>query len=165
MKSLIRSTAGKVLVKAVSMAWAATLPLDAAGQPTPAETEELIVYAQCIRDNGYAEFPDPGPNGMQFRVTPDSVGRFQAAQRACTEKLPSGMAAMSAPPTAERLEAMVKFSECVRAYGLPDFPDPSPQGAFEISRTMDMRSPQAQQALQTCRESNPIGGLMFRAGG
>ena len=64
-----------------------------------------------------------------------------------------------------RLDALVKFAECVRASGLPDFPDPTPQGTFAIGRTLDMRTPQAQKALETCRESNPIGGLMLRVGG
>ena len=165
MKTLIRNTVGKFLLKAASAAWVATLPLETAAQQAPADVDELIEYAQCIRANDYPDFPDPGPNGMQFRITPGTADKFQAAQRACTDKLPSGMAAMNEPPNPERLDALVKFAACVRASGVADFPDPTPQGRFEILRGLDMRSPQAQQALQTCRESNPLGGLSILVGG
>jgi hypothetical protein len=166
MKSLVRHTAAKFLLKAASAAWAATLPLDAAAQPTPADLEQLVEYAQCIRENGYPEFPDPASDGrMQIRVNPETADKFQAAQRACTDKLPSGMAAMNEPPTAERLDALVEFAECMRASGVADFPDPTPQGSFELNREMNMGSPRARQAVETCRESNSIEGLMIRIGG
>jgi hypothetical protein len=166
MKSLICKTARNLLLKTAAASVAATLSLDASAQPTPADVEELVEYAQCIRANGYAEFPDPTPEGrMQLRIDRASAGKFEAAQRACTDELPSGMAAMNAPMTPERLEALVEFAECMRASGVPDFPDPSPQGQFELTRAMDMGSAQARQAVETCRESNSIGGLMIHIGG
>ncbi|HWK55404.1 MAG TPA: hypothetical protein VNR18_13590 [Hyphomicrobiales bacterium] len=165
MKTLICKTARNLLVKSAVASLAATLSLDAIAQPTPADVEELVEYAQCIRANGYAEFPDPGPDGrMMVRITDPVAGeRFRAAQGACTDKLPSQMAAMNAPMTPERLEGLVKFAECVRAAGLSDFPDPTPQGAFELSNpSFDLRAPQTQQTMSTCREANAVTGLMIR---
>lgn len=132
----------------------------------PADIEQLVEYAQCIRDNGYAEFPDPGPDGrMQLRLNPATAERFEAAQRACTDKLPSGLAALNAPPTPERIEALVKFAQCMRDTGVSGFPDPSPQGSFEIAANLDMTTPQLQQAAETCRENTQVGSLMFRRAG
>lgn len=165
MKTLICKTARNLLLKSAVASLAATLFLDAIAQPTPADVEEQVEYAQCIRANGYAEFPDPGPDGrMMVRITERvAAEQFRAAQGACTDKLPSQMAAMNAPMTPERLEGLVKFAECVRAAGLSDFPDPTPQGAFELSSpTLDLRTPQAQQTMNTCREANAVTGLMIR---
>lgn len=169
MKTLIRNTArnaaAKFLLNAVSAALAASLPIDAAAQPTPADREQLVEYAQCIRENGYPDFPDPQADGLQFRITPGTADKFEAAQRACKDKMPSGLAALDGPPSPEALEGMLKFAACVRESGVPAFPDPTPQGSFEIARTLDMRTPQAQQALQSCRDSNPVGALRLRIGG
>lgn len=168
MKTLICKTARNLLLKSAVASLAATLSLDAIAQPTqptPAEIEELVEYAQCIRANGYAEFPDPGPDGrMMVRITtPAAAEQFRAAQPACADKLPSRMVAMNAPMTPERLEGLVKFAECARAAGLSDFPDPTPQGAFELSSpTLDLQTPQAQQTMNTCREANAVTGLMIR---
>lgn len=175
MKALIRNTARNLLLKSAVASLAATLSLDAIAQPppaniaqpTPAEIEERVEYAQCIRANGYAEFPDPGPDGgFNVRIfSSPAAEQFQAARSACTDKLPSGIAAMNAPMTPERLDTLVKFAECMRAAGLSDFPDPTPQGAFELSNpTFDLRAPQTQQTMNTCREANAVTGLMIRRG-
>ena len=49
-------------------------------------------YAQCIRDNGVPDFPDPDANGQlrgpahEQQDTPT----FRAAMQACRQKLPGG---------------------------------------------------------------------------
>src|SRR5262245_4023791 len=58
-------------------------------QPEAGETD-LVAYAQCMRDNGIAEFPDPGPDGLlldDLAIDRDSAA-FQAAQQACRHLLP-----------------------------------------------------------------------------
>lgn len=165
MKTLICKSARNLLLKSAMAALTALFSLNAAAQPTPEEMEELVAYSQCIRANGYTEFPDPGPDGLQIRITnPVAMEQFRAAQSACTDKIPSGMAAaMNAPMTPERLDTLVKFAECMRAAGLSDFPDPTPQGAFELSNpSFDLRAPQTQQTMNTCREANAVTGLMIR---
>jgi hypothetical protein len=165
MKALICKTARNLLLKSTVASLAAASSLDAAAQaPTPEDIEELVVYAQCIRANGYAEFPDPGPDGrMMVRITDPAAGQqFRAAQSACTDKLPSRMAAaMNAPMTPERLEGLLKFAACVRAEGISGFPDPNPQGTFELTDPAQgpAGSPQAQKAMETCRESTGVAGI------
>jgi len=154
----------RVLLAAASMAIALAVAVDAGAQVPPAEVEKLVKYAQCIRANGYPQFPDPGPDGrMQLRLDPKSGAQFEAAQRACKDQLPSGLAAMNQEVTPERLQAMLGFAQCMRGKGLSEFPDPSSTGVFEItSSTLDLSTPQAEQATRACMASNPIGGLMIR---
>ena len=43
---------------------AAALVASAANAQTPAGRDDAaLAYAQCMRDNGYSEFPDPTPDG------------------------------------------------------------------------------------------------------
>ena len=46
----------------------------------------------------------------------------------------------------------------MREGGLTDFPDPNAEGVFELGPTVDMRSQQAQTAMQACMRSNPGAG-------
>ena len=51
---------------------------------------ELQAFSQCMRDNGIAEFPDPGPDGIslhRLNIDPDSP-QFKAATAACNELRP-----------------------------------------------------------------------------
>jgi hypothetical protein len=165
MNFLTSKTARNVCLHSALASVALSFALNASAQQA-ADIEQLVEYAQCIRDNGYAEFPDPGPDGrMELRLNPATAERFEAAQRACTDKLPSGLAALNAPPTPERIEALVKFAQCMRDSGVSGFPDPSPQGSFEIAANLDMTSPQMQQTAETCRETTEVGSLMFRRAG
>ena len=154
----------RVLLAAASMAITLAVVIDAVAQVPPAEVEKLVKYAQCIRANGYPQFPDPGPDGrMQLRLDPKNGAQFEAAERACKDQLPSGLAAMNQEMTPERLQAMLGFAQCMRGKGLSGFPDPSPNGVFEItSPTLVLSTPQAQQAAKDCMASNPIGGLTIR---
>ena len=55
-----------------------------AGEP------DLVAFSQCMRDNGIAEFPDPGPDGLSIGglgIDPDSP-QFKAAAEACESLRP-----------------------------------------------------------------------------
>ena len=118
------------------------------------DEDQVLAFAQCMRENGYAEFPDPEPDGrMMIRVDPSSAPRFQAAQEACRDLSPIGEA--SGPPSPEQIEQLVGLAQCLRDNGLADFPDPSPQGAFSIGGLgLDPGSAQWQAAFQYCVQDN-----------
>lgn len=149
---------------ATALAMAAVASIDAHAQATPIDVDKMVKYAQCIRANGVPDFPDPAPDGsMRFKLDPKTGDKFEAAQRACKDKASSAVASMDQNATPERMKALVAFATCVRAKGVKDFPDPSPNGTFEItSQSIDMTAAQAQGALKACRESNPPGALMIR---
>jgi hypothetical protein len=45
----------------------------------------------------------------------------------------------------------VRFAECMREHGVPDFPDPEGPGRLLVPRTIDVQSPQFEQARQACQ--------------
>src|SRR6266571_1101039 len=49
-------------------------------------------YAQCIRDNGVPDFPDPDANGQLRGPAHEKEGdpKFRAAMETCRQKLPGG---------------------------------------------------------------------------
>jgi hypothetical protein len=54
-------------------------------QRTPAQQEAALRFAQCMRDNGITNFPDPTPNGPIINVNgAHSIPGFQAAQQKCS---------------------------------------------------------------------------------
>jgi hypothetical protein len=64
--------------------------------------------------------------------------------------------------TAANLQQEVKFSQCMRANGVPAFPDPNPSGQFTIDgiangSSLDANAPAFQQAMSTCKDLEPPG--------
>ena len=131
------------------------------------QVEKLVDYAQCIRENGYPTFPDPAPDGgFKFLIERGQAPQFQAAQEACKDKLPSGLLRGTQPATPEQIEAQLTFANCMREEGVANFPDPSPEGGFDINDpNLDLRTPQVEKAMEACREANPRMNLMIRKGG
>ena len=172
MKIIIRRIAGRCHITVTivtAVAAAMLLSLHAAAQPArdADQVEKLVDYAQCIRENGYPAFPDPAPDGgFQFRIERGSADKFQAAQQACKDKMPSGFMQGTHAPTPEQMEAQLAFAGCMRDRGVSNFPDPSPQGGFDVNTpNIDLRAPQVQSAMEACRKAHPDVTLMIRMGG
>jgi hypothetical protein len=130
----------------------ATLTAPALAQ-TPADSDDAaLAYAQCMRDNGYAEFPDPTPGeGMRFLITPGSAARFEKASTACRDLAPEGLRDEGVTP--EQLEGLVKLAQCVRDNGVPSFPDPSADGRFDAGKIgAGPDDPKLKAAMGACRE-------------
>jgi len=68
---------------------------------------------------------------------------------------PSANAATSDP------EQGRKFAACMRENGVPDFPDPGPDGQFDIGRfrDADIDRQKLQSAREACRDLAPNGGV------
>jgi hypothetical protein len=130
------------------------------GQAPLAEAE---AYSQCMRTHGAANFPDPvltPSGGYGYRTTGinPNAAAFQGALQAC-KSLPSPW-----QPTGQQLspvqqQAWLSWAKCIRADGLPNFPDPTFAGrAVQISG--EPSSPQLQSAMDACKSQLPsIGGL------
>jgi hypothetical protein len=64
-------------------------------RPNPEQLEQARKMAQCMRDNGVKNFPDPGPDG-NMRLDGDKVGMgpgdptFDKADEACSKYRPEG---------------------------------------------------------------------------
>jgi hypothetical protein len=92
-----------------------------------------VKFSQCMRANGVSGFPDPDASGQ---LTIDGVVNgsslnpntpaFQQALSACKDLEPPGF--MGTVRTAKQQEAALNFARCMRTNGVPDFPDPTPDG-------------------------------------
>jgi hypothetical protein len=85
--------------------------------------EKAVKFAECMRENGYPDFPDPKASG-EFPTFGISVSPtvWTNALRACKELQPPG--SFSAHLSPKQLSAAVKFAQCIREHGVRDFPDP-----------------------------------------
>jgi hypothetical protein len=142
----------------------------AATSPTAmAQTDQqdaALAYAQCVRDNGHAEFPDPDAEGrFQFLIEEGSAPRFRAAAEACRDLAPEGMRDEGVTP--EQLDALIKLSQCVRENGVPEFPDPGPKGNYDLTGLgLEPGNARLDAAMAACRddESGP-GQVRITVGG
>ncbi|HTT92071.1 MAG TPA: hypothetical protein VMF65_21125 [Acidimicrobiales bacterium] len=126
-----------------------------------------LEYSVCMRKHGVPDFPDPTRNGsLNIAGTAGaSAPVFQAAQQACGKYLSGHV-----PPgsvSASYLKHMLVAAECLRAHGLPDFPDPTtkpppgppPPGvavltlggvSFVIPSSINTQSPLFARAVAAC---------------
>ncbi len=103
------------------------------GNNAAANHEMAMKFAQCMRDNGVSQFPDPDASGALTidqvvngsSVDPNSA-TFQQALTACRDLEPAGF--MGQKRSAQQQEAALKFAQCIRDNGVKDFPDPTPDG-------------------------------------
>ena len=151
-----RIKAPPLTVAALAMA----LSLGSQARAQDAEpADQGLAYSQCMRKNGFPDFPDPDSEGrilLQQRLDSRSAPAFQAAGEACRDLAPPGWAAER--PDSERMEQLLGFAQCVRDEGVPDFPDPNAEGGFDFAG-MDIDiadSPTMRAAMETCRQAEGV---------
>jgi hypothetical protein len=132
--------------------------------------QKMVAYSQCMRSHGVPEFPEPtegrllihgsNHNGHATGVNPQS-SQFQAAQKLCGKLLPNG-GAPSAAEQAKAQEGALKFSQCMRTHGVPNFPDPTFSGGGVRLKLkaggangIDPNSPQFTAAQKACQSIAP----------
>jgi hypothetical protein len=116
-----------------------------------------------MRSHGLSDFPDPtvGSNGLpswSLNASPNSdldpnSPQYKSSQKACRGDLPTLGPQTPAETTAAIAEA-VKYAECMRSHGEPDFPDPNGQGVIQIKNAtgiLDPNSPQYETAQTACQ--------------
>jgi hypothetical protein len=145
------------------------LPATACGGSAPSRAgggggvEAALAYARCMRAHGVPDFPDPDSNG-QFNVDPHSASSQEtAADQVCHHLLDGGRGGgqVSAAQRQHMLGQLVRYAQCMRAHGVPNFPDPDTTGGgvgqhagmgFDTNGTgIDMNSPQFQSANHACQ--------------
>jgi hypothetical protein len=114
-------------------------------------------YAQCIRANGVPDFPDPDPDGRLRGPAHEQQDnpKFRAAQEKCRDLAPGGEHQRSDPASVEQMR---EFSQCMRDNGVPDFPDPDPDGRLRGPGHEQQDDPKFRAAMETCRQKLPGGG-------
>lgn len=132
---------------------------------------QLLSYSRCMRSHGVSDFPDPtslpgGGFAFQMNAGPGSDlnhnnPTFKAATEACRAASPAGQGASTA--NNPQIAAEVKWARCLRSHGVPRFPDPNSQGAFDSSKFND-GSPAFQRASAACKSAQPTGPVSAVAG-
>jgi hypothetical protein len=130
-----------------------------------------VKFAQCMRANGVSQFPDPDASGALTidgvingsSLDPNSAA-FQQAISACKNLEPPGF--MGPTRSAQQQEAALKFAQCMRDNGVPDFPDPTADGPLiDTTRIPSMAGKDARSdpgfnaALQKCRAFASAAGV------
>jgi hypothetical protein len=141
-----------------------------AGESRAAVQQKLVKFAQCMRTHGEPEFPEPVEGDIEIHSrngsgpNPESP-QWKAAEKACSKYAPPNIAPSPAQQKAHQEQAL-KFSECMRHHGVPNFPDPkfSSGGGVQMSlKGINPGSPQFQAAQKACQSNSPLGKAL--AGG
>jgi len=100
---------------------------------TASGRERGVKFAECMRQHGVSDFPDPDPSGSYTidgvvngsSLNPNSAA-FERALGACKKLEPPGFTGAKVTP--KQTVARLEFARCMRDNGVPDFPDPTPDG-------------------------------------
>lgn len=136
--------------------------------------EALLAFAQCMRDNGIADFEDPsvdadgnvdlrpGRLGGDDEVDPEDI---RTAFEACADLMEGVDLGFERPDRSEMEDQVYELAECLRDQGLdvddPTFSEPgSGQGGGPFGEDFDFSDPDVQAALEACGDLVPgqIGG-------
>ena len=134
-----------------------------------AAADPQLKMSECMRAHGVPNFPDPtkgsGGEGLSVLIPvgggattiggiPFSGPVFEAATKTC--KFFGGG---SAPPAVSesQKQQLFHFAECMRAHGVPNYPDPAfpPGGGIErpSAAGLSVDSPSFQRAIKLCNRS------------
>ncbi|GIE29193.1 hypothetical protein Ait01nite_022380 [Actinoplanes italicus] len=120
-----------------------------------------LEFSRCMREQGLDWFPDPQADGRMELSLPQGVdpATVDKAQQACKRFLPNG----GEPPklSAEEIEQNRALSRCMRENGVPNFPDPQPDGQLGIDGNKlgtGPGNPAFDAAVKACAQYRPDGG-------
>jgi hypothetical protein len=146
-----------------------------------AAAPSAVGYSHCIRSHGLPNYPDPPSGGQVPKADPQQLGvstsQLQAAQRSCQHLYPGNGEALGASlrqceetgncPQAmvhRVMNSMLAFSRCMRAHGVPNWPDPTVDSEGRPGFNLvpihgtDWNSPQIQNKIYECQHVMPTGG-------
>lgn len=147
-----------------------------------------LAFSKCMRSHGVPNFPDPNSPGGGFHVFSSGgainfsgsalnsqAPAFQHAQTTCQHLVaPNGIVG-TPPPSDQQVNQALALTKCMRAHGVPKFPDPTTSppanpGHSELDLVDDMyfwlhnftindlSSPAFKHAVSKCRYPNPNAG-------
>jgi hypothetical protein len=146
------------------------------GTPSSSEREsgydQMLKYSQCMRSHGLPNFPDPvqeSGGGVSLSLKKGSgldpgSQRFKAAESACRKLSPKH--GNDKPIPAAEQQKFLRYSQCMRTHGVPQYPDPKFSGGgveLRMPPGLGPDSPSVQAAQQACKSMSP--GAMFGKGG
>ena len=125
--------------------------------------EKTVKFADCMRENGVTEFPDPNAAGDQefvagIKSLDQSSAAWKQAIGACKDLRPPGLLGGKASP--QEMRPRLKFAQCMRDNGVEDFPDPTKDGPLIDTNRIPSAAgrgarsiPGFQAAMEKCRDA------------
>lgn len=137
-------------------------PAGSAGAGDSAQQALAIArrFAQCAREHGYPNFPDPviegtkmhyGDWGPEIQEQTRAAGEVPECKAIQDELRALGDA--DSTPSAADLEKLRQFAQCLRDHGLTGWPDPKADGSFPLVGTpleSDAKSERSLAAQRAC---------------
>ncbi|MFG2043533.1 hypothetical protein [Dactylosporangium sp. NPDC048998] len=117
-----------------------------------------------MRENGYPDWPDPVRFEDGHWGFPDSAPNVQPPS-ACARLFIAGKNEQGPkPPTsAEYLAQARRWAGCMRAHGLPDWPDPDSEGYFDPPEHLRAKDNVEQHnATNACTSQEPPQGTFMK---
>jgi hypothetical protein len=168
----LRRTAALAVVAAVAILATACSSSAPSSASTPTYAQ-VLALAQCMRSHGVPGFPDPETTGG-YSLNPDGSltgaggtaidingSQVQAAYGDCRHLLPGGPSISQLERTeqqeqqrqAQMLPVLLKYIQCMRSHGVPNFPSP---GQVKVT-PINVNSPQYVAAASACQHLLPPG--------
>ncbi|WP_426513740.1 hypothetical protein ACPPVO_25905 [Dactylosporangium sp. McL0621] len=131
-----------------------------------ASREAYVAAAECMRANGFPDFPDPvETNGhWGFPASVNDLVKQPAGE--CQDQF----ARIGAIPartqrvvSADEMTKLRKWGDCIRRNGLPNWPDPDSEGTFHVDSPPGADDPAWRKADDACRSLEP-GPIQVEAG-
>jgi hypothetical protein len=146
-----------------------------------ANSQKAVAFSQCMRARGVPNYPDPGSNGVLPKTSAQllrvSSAQFNGAERGCQHLLPTTGAALTASSLQQCYlagvcpQALVQhavtagrsFSRCMRAHGVPNWPDPTIDSQGRPLFNINVPRPVPRQtsiAMSECTRLDHSGSLL-----
>jgi hypothetical protein len=164
----------RLLTTAAALAAATTIAACGSGSPDSpnsrasratspvSSTSSTLAFSKCMRADGVPNLPDLSSTGMLIQGSGQTMSvngvsvnapAFLAARAKCRKYLPTPNASTS--EQAQQRARGLKFAQCMRSHGVPNFPDPKvttgPGGNQEAYLPgINPQSPAFQAAAKDC---------------
>jgi hypothetical protein len=111
----------------------------------------------CARAHGMPGLRDPRIDASGKPIFPNGLNVPEQTRRACQSMFDRLVPnAENQAPTAAQLRALMQFARCMRSRGIPDWPDPRPDGSFvPDARISNSLKSVFRSQLTTCEHFNP----------
>jgi hypothetical protein len=128
-------------------------PADTGGDATASgevAEEGMQAFAECMRENGVEDFPDPDADGgfQSAEGLRDLIQDNPDAVEACQEHLEAAVG----EDEGERGEMFAEYADCMRENGVEDFPDLGADGVDPELVAAAEEDPEWDAAYEACQE-------------
>jgi hypothetical protein len=97
------------------------------GNPNSPDAD-LMQMVQCFRAHGMPEWPDPNYDPRDGRWHLDGPPLKADTRQACAAVMPH--ATPASPVPSAQFHDLLRYAQCLRAHGVPNWPDPTVDGVF-----------------------------------